>query len=109
MKEKHPEKAIKTIEEAHLHHNLNVQYYQIGKIAAEFNTSLEKGEASLQIYLKNYSTADGVPKAWAHYRLAQIQVHQKNKNEALNYIDLAIAQLPDVKPFIEQRQQILNL
>jgi tetratricopeptide (TPR) repeat protein len=108
-KKKQPEKAIKTIEEAQKHHNFNVLHYQIGKIAAEYNIHLEKGETSLQTYLEKYTSKDVVPKAWAHYRLAQIYQYKNNKHQALNYIDMAIAQLPETKPFIEQRQQILNL
>jgi tetratricopeptide (TPR) repeat protein len=108
-KDKQPEKAIKTIEEAQKHHNYNVLHYQKGKIAAEYHIHLEKGEASLQTYLENHTLKDMVPKAWAHYRLAQIYQYKKNKHQALNYIDMAIAQLPETKLFIKQRQQILNL
>lgn len=104
-----PEKAIETIEEAQKKHNRNALHYQIGKVAAEYNIQLQKGEQCLNVYLKNYSAEDGVPKAWAHYRLAQIHMHKNNKNEALKHIDLAIAELPKVKPFKEQKEKILNL
>jgi len=50
-----------------------------------------------------------VPKAWANYRLAQIYKHKKNKTEALKYIDLAIAELPDIKPFKEEKKVIQSL
>jgi len=106
---KKPEKAIETIEEAQKKHNRNALHYQIGKVAAEYNMQLQKGEQCLKVYLKNYTPKDGVPKAWAHYRLAQIHMHKKNKNEALKYIDLAIAELPKIKPFKEEREKILNL
>ena len=104
-----PEKAIKNIEKAQQKHQRNALHYQIGKVSAEYNVELQKGEQCLQTYIKNYSEEDGVPKAWAHYRLAQIHVHQKNKTEALKYIDLAIAELPKIKPFKEQKERILNL
>ena len=106
---KQPEKAIETIEHAHKKHQRNALHYQIGKVAAEYNIQLEKGEQCLQTYLKNYSAADGVPKAWAHYRLAQIHTHQKNKQQALKHINLAIVQLPKIKPFKAQKAKILNL
>lgn len=104
-----PEKAIATIEEAHKKHNRNALHYQIGKVAAEYNIQLQKGEQCLNTYIKNYSPEDGVPKAWAHYRLAQIYMHKNNKNEALKHIDFAITELPKVKPFMVQKEKILNL
>tara|TARA_R110002049_G_scaffold206269_1_gene376774 strand:- start:12116 stop:13075 length:960 start_codon:yes stop_codon:yes gene_type:complete len=106
--EEQPQKAIETIEEAHKKHNRNALHYQIGKVAAEYNIELQKGEQCLQTYLKNYTTADGVPKAWAHYRLAQIHLHKKNKTEALKYIDLAIAELPEIEVFKSEREMILR-
>ncbi|MGA1227456.1 MAG: tetratricopeptide repeat protein [Tamlana sp.] len=104
-----PQKAIKNIEEAQYKHQRNALHYQIGKVAAEYNIELQKGEQCLHRYLKNYSAEDGVPKAWAHYRLAQINMHKKNKEEALKYINLAIAELPKIKPFNQEKEKILNL
>lgn len=104
-----PEKAIKNIEATQQKHHRNALHYQIGKVAAEYNIELEKGEHCLKIYLENYSSADGVPKAWAHYRLAQIHAHKNNKKTALKHIDLAIAQLPKIKPFKKEKERILNL
>lgn len=89
--------------------NRNALYYQIGKVAAEYNIDLDKGEACLHTYIRNYSSKDGVPKAWAHYRLAQIQMHKQNKKEALKYIDLALAELPQIKSFKAEKQKILDL
>ena len=108
-KENEVDKAIQFLEEALRKHHENVFYYQLGKLSAIHNTHLDKGEASLKTYLENYTSKDGVPKAWVNYRLAQIYHHRKNKEKALDYIDIAIAQLPESKPFIKQRQQILNL
>ena len=107
--EKQPKKAIENLEETHKKHHRNALHYQIGKVAAEYNIQLDKGEQCLQTYLKNYSAQDGVPKAWAHYRLAQIHAHQKNKEKALKHINIAIAQLPKIKPFLAQKSKILNL
>ncbi|MGB5417824.1 tetratricopeptide repeat protein [Algibacter sp.] len=108
-KENQPEKAIENIENAHKNLHRNALHYQIGKVAAEYAIELEKGEQCLQIYLENYSPEDGVPKAWAHYRLAQIYAHKNNKVTALEYIDLAITQLPKIKPFKAEKERILNL
>ncbi|RKE90974.1 tetratricopeptide repeat protein [Ichthyenterobacterium magnum] len=104
-----PEKAIANIENAHQKHKRNALHYQIGKVAAEYNVELQKGEQCLHIYLKNYSAADGVPKAWANYRLAQIYKHRGNKTEALKHIDLAITELPKIKTFASEKDKILKL
>jgi tetratricopeptide (TPR) repeat protein len=106
---KQPEKAILNLEQAHQRHQRNALHYQIGKVAAEYNVQLEKGEQCLQLYLKNYSPKDGVPKAWAHYRLAQIHTHRNNKFQALEHIDLALQELPKIKPFKKQKEKILKL
>ncbi len=106
---KEPEKAISNIEEAQTKHQRNGLHYQIGKIVAKYNIELQKGENCLHTYINNYSTNDGVPKAWANYRLAQIHKHKGNKIEALKYIDLAISDLPDIKPFQNEKKAILNM
>ncbi|MFD2726773.1 tetratricopeptide repeat protein [Hyunsoonleella rubra] len=108
-KENQPESAIKNIEQAHKKHQRNALHYQIGKVAAEYNVELEKGEMCLRVYLRNYSAEDGVPKAWAHYRLAQIHTHKSNKSKALEHIELALAELPKIKPFKVQKEKILQL
>lgn len=107
-KQKQPEKAISNIEANQDVHKRNALHYQIGKVAAEYNIELQKGENCLNTYLKNYSAEDGVPKAWANYRLAQINKHKGNKTEALKYINLAIEELPDIKPFKEEKKTILS-
>jgi tetratricopeptide (TPR) repeat protein len=104
-----PKEAIKNIESSQKKHQRNALHYQIGKVAAEYNVELHKGEKCLHTYIKNYSAEDGVPKAWAYYRLAQIQTHKRNKSEALKYIDLALTALPQIKPFKEQKEEILEL
>ena len=104
-----PVKAIENIEKAKEKHQRNALHYQIGKVAAEYNIELEKGEKCLLLYLENYSAEDGVPIAWAHYRLAQIYKYKKNKVLALKHIDVAIIQLPKVKPFKKEKEAILLL
>ena len=109
--EKHelPEKAIANLEDAKKKHEHNLLNYELGKVAAVNNIELEKGEESLMVYLKNYSGEDNAPKAWAHYRLAQIYKHKSEKSKALSYINLAISELPKIKPFEEEKEIILNL
>ena len=104
-----PDKAIKNIEEAHNKHQRNAMHYQIGKVCADYNIQLDKGENCLKMYLANHSAKDGVPKAWAYYRLAQIYKHKKNKSEALKWIDKAIADLPKIKVFKVEKSIILKL
>jgi tetratricopeptide (TPR) repeat protein len=103
------QKAIANLEATQKKHQHNLLNYQIGKVAAEKNVELDKGLQSLLVYLENYSGEESSPKAWAHYRLAQIYKHKKNKSEALKYIDLAITELPGIQPFIKEKEQILFL
>lgn len=103
---KEPEKAITNIEEAQTKHQRNGLHYQIGKIAAKYNIELQKGENCLLTYINNYSTNDGVPKAWAYFRLAQIYKHKGNKDEALKHIDKALSE-KQLKPFEKEKQVIL--
>ena len=109
QKQKQPEKALANLEVAKEKHKRNALDYEMGKIAAEYNIELQKGVQCLQTYLKNYSAKDGVPKAWAHYRLSQIYAHKKNKQAALKYIDLALAESPKTKHFKDEKQKILKL
>lgn len=104
-----PDKAIGNLEEAQRKHQRNAMHYQIGKVCADYNIQLEKGEKCLKAYLSNHSAKDGVPKAWAYYRLAQIYKHKKNKTEALKWIDKAIKGLPGIEVFQEEKVLISNL
>ena len=101
-----PEKAITNLEEGQNVLQRNAMHYQIGKVCADYNVQLEKGEKCLKAYLANHSAKDGVPKAWAYYRLAQIHRHKNNKIEALNWINKAIAALPDLEVFKEFKDSI---
>lgn len=105
---KEPEKAITNIEEAQTKHQRNGLHYQIGKIAAKYNIELQKGENCLHTYINNYTTNDGVPKAWAYYRLAQIYKHKGNRDEALKHIDKALSE-KQLKPFRLEKQAILSM
>ncbi|WP_046756894.1 tetratricopeptide repeat protein [Kordia jejudonensis] len=107
-KQKQPEKAIANIEKAHEKHQRNALHYQIGKVAAEYNLELEKGEKCLYIYIENYTAKDGVPKSWAYYRLAQIFKHKGNKQEALQWIEKALAE-KELKPFKKEKETILSM
>ena len=108
-KQKQPEKALANLEVAKQKHKGNALEYKMGKIAADYNIELQKGVQSLQTYLKNYSPKDGVPKAWAHYRLSQIYALKKNKTVALKYIDLALAESPGTTLFKQEKQRMLRL
>lgn len=108
-KQNQPLKAIANLEAAKLKHGHNLFNYQIGKLAAEFKVELNKGEQHLFIYLENYSGTEDSPKAWAHYRLAQVYKHKNDKNQALQYINLALSEMPNHPPFEEEKQGILGL
>ncbi len=108
-KENLPEKAIGTIEASQKKSPRNAMHYQIGKVCAEYNLQLDKGEQCLQRYIENYSAKDGVPKAWAYYRLAQINKHKKDKANALKWINRAISELPKIEAFKTEKEQINKL
>lgn len=108
-KEKQPDKAITNLEASGEKHQRNAMHYQIGKVCAEYNIKLEKGEQCLLVYIENYSAKDGVPKAWAYYRLAQIYKFKKNKEDALKWIDKAIVDLPKIDVFKEEKSEIQAL
>jgi tetratricopeptide (TPR) repeat protein len=107
--QKQPDKAIATIEESHAKHQRNALHYQIGKVCADYNIQLEKGEKCIKAYLANHSAKDGVPKEWAYYRLAQIYKHKNDKAEALKWIDKAISGLPDIDVFKEEKRAVSAL
>lgn len=94
-----PDKAISNLEEGYHKLQRNAMHYQIGKVSADYNVQLEKGEKCLKAYLSNHSAKDGVPKEWAYYRLAQIYKHKNNTEEAMKWIDKAIVGLPKVEVF----------
>jgi tetratricopeptide (TPR) repeat protein len=107
--EKQPQKAIANIENAYEKHNRNHLHYQIGKVSADYNIQLDKGERCLKMYIENHSAKDGVPIEWAYFRLAQIQKHRANKQEALRWIDKALDIRSDFKQAKEEKEKILSL
>ncbi|MBJ7879236.1 tetratricopeptide repeat protein [Gelidibacter salicanalis] len=104
-----PELMISTMQAALNKHRSNALNYQIGKVSADYKIQLDKGAMHLQHYLENYEKEDGISKSWANYRLAQIHKLQKNKVEALKYIDLAIGESPRAVAFKKERVAILKL
>ncbi|WP_027138467.1 tetratricopeptide repeat protein [Gaetbulibacter saemankumensis] len=108
-KENKPQKAINNLEATKEKYNRNALDYRIGKVAARYNIELEKGEICLNRYIEHYSPTDEFPPSWAHYRLAQIYIHKKIKSKALEYIDLALSENPEMKSFQETKAKILNM
>lgn len=107
--EKQPEMAIANIEKAYEKHNKNYLNYQIGKVSADYNIELDKGERCLKIYIENHSAEDDVPIEWAYFRLAQIQKNRSNKTEALKWIDRALMVRSDFIQAQDERGKILSL
>jgi tetratricopeptide (TPR) repeat protein len=108
-KENRPEDAIQNIETAYKNHSRNALHYQIGKVCADYNVQLDKGERCLKAFIKNHSAKDGVPIEWAYFRLAQIYKNRINKTEALNWINKAIAVRMDFEQALEEKEKILKL
>jgi tetratricopeptide (TPR) repeat protein len=108
-KQNQPERAIANLEATKEKHEHNLLNYEIGKVAAENNIELKKGEQRLLVYLQNCTQNELSQKAWAHYRLAQIYKHKKEKDKAIKYINLAISGMPNIKSFEHEHQVILGL
>lgn len=108
-KNNQPIKAMETVSNCLKKHDRNSLHYQIGKIAAQYNLDAELGINCLQIYIENHSVKDGVPKDWAYYRLAQIYKNIGEKNNALEWINKALASRPDFKEAIEEKKKIQSL
>jgi len=104
-----PEKAISNYEVASEKLQRNHLNYLIGKVAAQYTISLDKGLRCLQIYVKNHSEKDGVPKSWANYRIAQIYRHKLDKRNAYNYIQKALAEKPDLDAAQDEKKLILMM
>jgi len=108
-KNKQPEKALATYEAASEKLQRNHLNYLIGKVAAQYAISLEKGLQCLQRYIVNHSEKDGVPKSWANYRIAQIYRHKLDKRNAYNYIQKALVEKPDLEDALEEKKLILMM
>ncbi|TWO31662.1 hypothetical protein E1J38_012940 [Seonamhaeicola sediminis] len=107
--QKQPDKAIKTIEQAYEKHNKNTMHYQIGKVCADYNIQLEKGERCLKMFIENHSVKDGVPIEWAYFRLAQIYKNKLDKSSALKWIDKALIEKNNFVQAKEEKAKILAL
>ena len=104
-----PQKAIENIEQAYKRHSRNAMHYQIGKVCADYNVQLEKGERCLQAFIKNHSVKDGVPIEWAYFRLAQIHKNKLDKTGALKWINKALSIRNDFEQAEEEKTKILAL
>jgi tetratricopeptide (TPR) repeat protein len=108
VKQDEPLKAIANLEKSHTKHQRNAMHYQIGKVAADYNIQLEKGEKCLYLYITNYTAKDGVPVCWAYYRLSQIFKHKGNKQKALEWINKALAD-EKLDPFTEHKEKVMEM
>ncbi|KAB1067489.1 tetratricopeptide repeat protein [Tamlana haliotis] len=103
------EKALETVEIAKQHLQDNALNYQLGRLSASYQIAHKKGITSLENYLKKFSDKDQIPKASAHYRLAQIYRYQEHKNQALKHINLALKELPSEERFSDEKEHILDM
>lgn len=108
-KDNQPAKALATASESLQKHQVNQLNYQIGKIAAESKLQPQYGLERLGHYVENYSKKDELPKAWAYYRLAQINKNLGEKQIALGWIDKALKDIPDFKEAQKEKSLILKL
>jgi tetratricopeptide (TPR) repeat protein len=106
-KQNQPIKAISNLEATKEKHDHILLDYQMGKLAAEYQVELDKGERRLIEYLQNCTENEVSQRAWAHFRLAQIYKHKKEKDKAIKYINLAISGMPNNKTFENEKERIL--
>lgn len=104
-----PEKAIENLEEAYKRHNSNMLHYQLGKVCAVYNVQIEKGERCLKTFINNHSARDGVPIEWGYLRLAQIYKNKNDKDQALAYVDKALAVRKNFKQAKKEKEVILEM
>ncbi len=90
-------------------HNQNNINYHLGKISGEYNIQLQNGLKYLEAYIKNHSIRDGIELKWAYFRKAQIYRHIGDKNQALKWIERAIAASSDFKEAQIEKEQIRRL
>ena len=109
VNENAPNKAVKNIEDSLSKHNRNALHYQIGKVCADYNIQLDKGEKCLKIFIENHSARDGVPLEWAYFRLAQISKNRLDKAAALEWINKALELRADFKQAIKEKEKILKI
>ena len=108
-KDKQFDKALATASESLKKHQSNQLNYQIGKIVAESNLHSQYGIERLGHYVENHSDKDDLPKAWAYYRLAQINKNLGEKQIALRWIDKALKEIPNFKEGKKEKALILAL
>lgn len=102
-----PDKAISTLLVAQEQHKDNNRlHYQLGKIAGQYGIGLDQGVDCLANYIENYTAADGVPKDWAYFRLAQIYRHKGDKQQAVYWINKALAKRTDFKEALAEKKNI---
>ena len=104
-----PLEAISTIEEASKKLNRNSLNYQLGKVCANYNLELDKGEMCLIKFIEDYSIKDGVPIKWAYLKLAQIYKHKHNKIKALEWVNKSLASQSDFQLAVDEKKLILNM
>ena len=108
-KDSQPAKAIENASRSLKKHQYNQLNYQIGKIAAENKIQSEFAIECLTQYIAKHSKKDGFSKAWAYYRLAQINKNLGKKQIALTWIDKALKDIPNFKEAQNERSLILAL
>lgn len=104
-----PLDAITTIEKANKKLNRNSLNYQLGKVCANYNLELDKGEMCLVKFIENYSVEDGVPLKWAFLKLAQIYKHKNDKRNALVWVNKSLANQSDFEPALDEKDLILEM
>ncbi len=108
-KDKQFDNALATASEALKKHRINQLNYRIGELVAKSRLQSQYGIERLGQYVENYTNNDEPSKAWAYYRLAQINKNMGEKRLAVNWIDKALKEIPDFKEAQKEKALILAL
>lgn len=108
-KNNQPGKAIDTASKSFKLHKRNQLNYQIGRICAEYKLEPQYGIDCLREYITNYNIEDGVTTEWAYYRIAQIYKNLGEKENALIWINKALAAKHDFPEAEKEKSLILAL
>lgn len=104
-----PKEAIANASESLKIHKRNKLNYQIGRIAAQYNLETDLGIRCLRAYIENYTVRDRAPLEQAYFHLAQIYKNLGKKEEALAWINKAIAEHPQFEEALMEKKRILAL
>ena len=78
-------------------------------LEARYEAHIAEADATIKIYLENYSTVDEISQQWAYLRLAQVYKNTRDKTKALFWIEKALAIAPEFEQALKEKRLIQQL